>query len=294
MTSAPHEDPYQEQTQHALLQALQNQDELNQRLSPDWIHMGWDLHRAAMAEAAECLGYLNWAWWKSDKYGTAPAPAQRQQLWMEIVDVFHFLMSIHLRELYLIADDPATRNPSKMDARAVARGVLAQNYLEQFATTEVPTLAGNRAGHIAQAAEGLIHALYRQREGYTHDQKICVTRFVALCQAAGLSLERLLVYYAGKRALNMFRWNNAYSATGTAHYAKRWLLPTATGGVATVEDNQVLLKLLDGYMDTAPRSDILEACSSGELHTLIYDGLLAQWDVHQSLTHQASPPPRDP
>lgn len=282
------DDPFQEQTHHALLFTLRNQDELNQRLSTDWIHMGWDLHRAAMAEAAECLGYLHWAWWKSDQYGKPPHQDKQQQLWMEIVDVFHFLMSIHLRDCYLEIEQQAQAAEPAWDARATARGDIARGYMAAFNTVR-PVADGNPLD-IAAAAEDLIHVLYHDRANFDSNRSI-LARFANLCHLAGLSIERLLVYYAGKRALNVFRWNNAYSATGTAHYTKHWLVALGDRGVKEVEDNQVLLGLLEGYMAVTPRSDQLEACSSGELHTLIYGGLTAQWDVHLALTREASPPP---
>ena len=62
------------------------QNELNCQLNPDWRYKGWNFRLAANVEMVEAIEHYGWKWWKHQE-------ADINQVKMEMVDIFHFLLS---------------------------------------------------------------------------------------------------------------------------------------------------------------------------------------------------------
>ena len=159
---------------------LRLQDETNRRLAEDWTQRDWHFRLAAKVEAAELADHLSYKWWKLKK-------PDMPQARMEVVDIWHFVMSAILR------DAPNIAAPS----------FIADTFRQvgsKVGTKQTP----EEAVLFFMAAEGPYEML---------------EAFVVLCDAVGLSFLDLYFQYVGKAALNRFRWNNGY-ADDT--YVKIW------------------------------------------------------------------------
>lgn len=159
---------------------LRLQDETNRRLAEDWKQRDWSFRLAAKVEAAELADHLSYKWWKLKK-------PDMPQARMEVVDIWHFVMSAILR------DAPNIAAPS----------FIADTFRQ----------VGNKVGTKQTPEEAVL--FFMAAEGPYE----MLEAFVVLCDAVGLSFLDLYFQYVGKAALNRFRWNNGY-ADGT--YVKIW------------------------------------------------------------------------
>lgn len=73
-----------------LLEQLSLQHKMNATVNPDWVRADYNWTRAIMVEAVEALDHLGWKWWK------ALPTADQSQFRMELVDVWHFVLSNEL------------------------------------------------------------------------------------------------------------------------------------------------------------------------------------------------------
>jgi dimeric dUTPase (all-alpha-NTP-PPase superfamily) len=78
-----------------MLKCLQLQDELNSKINPNWKEerMERDFFRAVWLETAELMEELPWKWWKK-------VETDYDNLQIEVVDIFHFLLSLALLKDY--------------------------------------------------------------------------------------------------------------------------------------------------------------------------------------------------
>jgi len=162
-----------------IIKMLELQDAMNTRINPEWRQAGNEWYRAIWIECAEMLDHYGWKWWKHQE-------PDMQQVILEIVDIWHFILS-DLLEASNNTDDIASRIES--DLQSPAETVAIPDAIE--------TLAGNTLNH----------------------RHADVEAFVALMLAAGLSLDDLYRGYIGKNVLNFFRQDHGYKQ-GTYH--KLW------------------------------------------------------------------------
>jgi dimeric dUTPase (all-alpha-NTP-PPase superfamily) len=167
-----------------------------------WTMHDWSFHTAVMGECYELMEMLGFKWWKA-----APQTSRYQQV-LELVDIWHFLLSATLRAedgvpapITLFADRPKVTEDS-LDR--------AHHLLRQLASLPIDT-------------KGVAGSTIR-----THAYVV----FAELCQVFEVSFEELYRMYMRKAVLNLFRWSNGYSE-GT--YVKEWF---------GKEDNEVLEDLL--------------------------------------------------
>jgi hypothetical protein len=73
-------------TQSQVQTMLRLQGSMNSKVDPDWVLAGYPYLRAVVVEAAEAIEHHGWKWWKKQSCDMA-------QLQMEIVDIWHFLLS---------------------------------------------------------------------------------------------------------------------------------------------------------------------------------------------------------
>ena len=71
---------------------LQLQCDMNAKVDADWVQAAYPYLRAVVIEAAEAIEHHGWKWWKKQTHDLP-------QLQMELVDIWHFLLSeVLLRE----------------------------------------------------------------------------------------------------------------------------------------------------------------------------------------------------
>jgi len=158
---------------------LELQDAMNTRINPQWRQAGNEWYRAIWIECAEMLDHYGWKWWKHQE-------PDMQQVNLEIVDIWHFILSDFLE---------ASSNPDDIADNIV--NVLQSTGDKVAIPVAIETLAGNTLNH----------------------RHADIGAFVELMLAAGLTLDDLYRGYIGKNVLNFFRQDHGYKQ-GT--YQKLW------------------------------------------------------------------------
>lgn len=163
-----------------VLSMLQLQDAINLKVHPLWREQNYAWYRAVWVECAELMDHYGWKWWKHQEPDV-------DQVILELVDIWHFGLSIHL----LDSDDLAftTQRIVEQLESAVVQKEDFKVLLEDFAGETI------------------------------RSKSFDVTRFALLMNAVGLSFEGLYRNYIGKNVLNRFRQDHGYKA-GT--YQKVW------------------------------------------------------------------------
>ena len=165
----------------ALVNMLTMQHNMNTRVHENWVEQHFEWYRAAWIECGELIDHYGYKWWKKQQ-------PDMEQVWLEIIDIWHFGMSALFVEgksieqiAGEIAEDLAGHEPSGLDLR--------------------------------EATEALaLHAL--------QSRSFSPARFRDLMLAAGMEFAELYTAYVGKNVLNFFRQDHGYKE-GT--YIKNWL-----------------------------------------------------------------------
>lgn len=157
---------------------LRLQDDMNSRIHPQWRGQGNAWYRAIWVESAEMLDHFGWKWWKKQT-------PDLEQVRLELVDIWHFGLSILLEESV----------PAEDVARGLAAGLAAERN-EDF-----------RADLEAFVAQTL------------HSRGFDLTGFARLMQGVELSAVELFHRYVGKNVLNFFRQDHGYQ---DGSYRKVW------------------------------------------------------------------------
>lgn len=152
-------------------------------------------------ESAELVDMMGYKWWKN----VDVADWDKKQMLLEVVDIFHFLLSDVMIERRTAED-------------------LYNSYV--WATRH--TYASTKEKKIKQVEEFIMNCL---------DNQTIMASFFQVVVALEIDLEVMLKYYLGKNALNKFRQDNGYKS-GT--YVKMWNF----NGDA-VEDNKVLEHIIE-------------------------------------------------
>lgn len=156
------------------------QDEMNARVDPDWIGRGRDWYRAIWIECAELMDhYGGWKWWKSSLRDT-------DQVMLEIVDIWHFGLSIRIRE---------DRD------HALAAEAIVSEWLTPLST------------------QGFLRDVERLAAGALNQREILVDVVPTLLAGIDRDFNDLYRAYIGKNVLNFFRQDHGYK-DGT--YVKTW------------------------------------------------------------------------
>lgn len=162
-----------------LVAMLEMQDRMNAKVHPQWRSQNFPWYRAIWIESAELMDHQGWKWWKHQT-------ADREQVLLELVDIWHFGLSD------LLQGGQSTEQ-------------VAASLSEVFALPETND-------------EFLI--LVERFAGQVLTQRrFVLDQFLPLLAAAGLSLDQLFRHYVGKNVLNFFRQDNGYKS-GT--YRKLW------------------------------------------------------------------------
>lgn len=158
---------------------LQLQDKMNSKVHPQWIDQHFAWFRAIWIECGELVDHYGYKWWKKQV-------PDMQQVQLEVVDIWHFGMSMLL------------------DGRDYA--VIA-------AEIETHLKTGNiEVSGVIDATEDLAESILATR-------RFDVCKFWSLLQACDMSFDELFKQYVGKNVLNFFRQDHGYKE-GT--YIKQW------------------------------------------------------------------------
>lgn len=185
---------------------LSLQAAMNAKVDPNWISARYPYMRAVVIEAAEAIEHHGWKWWKKqDK--------DLPQLQMELIDIWHFLLS----EILL--------NEEGSEATALLR------LTEQLETIE----ASQRVDFDAKQYNLVSMDLLAQLElliALSAARKIELSVFAAIMSNCEMDWTELYCQYVGKNVLNFFRQDHGYQE---GSYLKMW-----NGR----EDNEYLVEIM--------------------------------------------------
>lgn len=162
-----------------LIDMLTLQDRMNSKVHPQWRQQHYEWYRAVWTECAELMDHFGWKWWKKQ---TPDLP----QIQLEIVDIWHFGMSILLQE--------------SNDYEALADRMLPQ-------------------WHCANTTTDFRVAVEQLAADVLESRRFPLSLFCQLMTLAKLDADQLYRQYVGKNVLNFFRQDHGYK-DGTYH--KQW------------------------------------------------------------------------
>ena len=166
------------------------QSKMNARVNPQWVEAAYPYLRAVIVEGAEAMEHHGWKWWKKQE-------CELEQLQMELVDIWHFILSHILLEH---KDDEPQALLSLMHAcKAESKVEFDGN------TCHINTL---------DALQKLELSI-----GLACANRISVPLFAALLTDCNMTWDDLFCQYVGKNVLNFFRQDHGYK-DGT--YQKHW------------------------------------------------------------------------
>ena len=203
-------------TEAMLLAMLALQERMNRKIDPAWASAGHAFLRAVLVEAVEGLEHYGWKWWKRQD-------PNLEQLRIELVDIWHFLLS-H----YLVA----------CGGNAAEAGRRIASEWRDPAEISFDGIVYDVSGLDLRRKLELLAALSAAR-------RVSLPLFASLLEDCGIDAERLYRDYVSKNVLNHFRQDNGYK-TGT--YRKMW---------EDREDNEHMAEILARLAPSAGLADQL-------------------------------------
>ncbi len=200
---------------------------LQQKLNDETNGVGWEngytknnrlinWKRCIYMECAELIDSFSWKHWKN-----IHKEADWDNVTVEIVDIWHFVMS-------LLLEDYKTNQKGDLDK--LVSDVLDVQGFEAF--TKEPHLTGSTDPlELVNDIENIIHEM----TGFEVELFDGLLReYFALSRKCGINLKMLYKFYVAKNVLNQFRQDHGYKE---GHYKKVW---------NGKEDNEVMLSFLEG------------------------------------------------
>lgn len=179
------------------------QDKMNAKVNPDWLAVRSPFLRAVVIEGAEAIEHHGWKWWKKQDCDLA-------QLQMELVDIWHFILSA------MLIENDGEHALAQAD---IFTGISAEQLEFDGSTYQFTQLT------LLDKLELLI--------GLAAAKRYNIGLFSALLADCQMNWDELYAQYVSKNVLNFFRQDNGYKE-GT--YIKVW------GGL---EDNEHLVEIMD-------------------------------------------------
>ncbi|HHX83153.1 MAG TPA: dUTP diphosphatase [Pseudomonadaceae bacterium] len=165
------------------------QARMNARVNPDWVRAGYPYLRAVVVEGAEAMEHKGWKWWKHQD-------CDLPQLQMELVDIWHFMLSHLLLEQQ--GDEAASL--AVLLAADSAQSVLFDGSQIELASLDVIDKL--------ELTIGLAAA-----------RRLSLPLFASLLHDCEMSWQDLYRQYVGKNVLNFFRQDHGYKE---GSYRKLW------------------------------------------------------------------------
>ena len=192
-------------TETQLTTMLELQDGMNTKVNPDWVSANNNWHRAIQVEGVEAIEHHGWKWWK--KQGCDMA-----QLRMELVDIWHFILSAAIQEKH---------------------GNVALAKMEMLSELNLHQKSVQFDNQYYMLAQMKLLEKLDLLVGLAAAKRTNLALFESLLLDCGMDWTGLFKQYVGKNVLNVFRQDHGYKA-GT--YIKIW------GGR---EDNEHLVEVLE-------------------------------------------------
>ena len=198
--------------QAATMLALQAN--VNAKVDPNWITARYPYLRAVAIEGAEAIEHHGWKWWKKQDKDLS-------QLQMELVDIWHFILS----EILLRNDD------NQLTPLEYLLSALSDANSLQLIELDNTAYKLNETDLVTKLE--LLIAISIAR-------RIDLGLFESIMRDCELTWSDLFCQYVGKNVLNMFRQDNGYKE-GT--YRKMW---------EGREDNEHLVEILESLDPDLP------------------------------------------
>jgi len=184
---------------------LRLQCDMNAKVDADWVQAAYPYLRAVVIEAAEAIEHHGWKWWKKQA-------RDLPQLQMELVDIWHFLLS----EILLRENGNVEKSLSKL--LSATQGELSDTVIidgQQHALIKLGLL---------DKLELLI--------ALSAVKRLELPLFASILTDCEMDWQELYRQYVGKNVLNFFRQDHGYKQ-GT--YTKVW---------GNREDNEHLVEIM--------------------------------------------------
>nr|WP_044835025.1 dUTP diphosphatase [Thalassomonas actiniarum] len=165
--------------EHQISQMLTMQDAMNSRVSKTWRNNNYEWYRAIWVECAEMLDHHGWKWWKHQEIDVA-------QVQLELVDIFHFGLSLRLM--------------SGKDIAAISTE-LAQELIKGSPETDFKL------------------ALEKLASAAVTDKSFDAVALADCMRLMDMDIDELFRQYVGKNTLNFFRQDHGYKE---GSYIKVW------------------------------------------------------------------------
>ncbi|KAA6227263.1 MULTISPECIES: dUTP diphosphatase [unclassified Campylobacter] len=207
-------------------QILVSMLKLQQKLNDETNGIGWEngytkegklisFRRCVYMECAELIDSFAWKHWKNIN-----APVNWENVRIEIVDIWHFIMSLILEE----------SKDKNFDFLAMQISTL-RPFMDFCKEENNPNESNVYA--ILNDIELIIHKC----SGFGFDLEELLSAYFTLAIKCGLNLYSLYKIYIGKNVLNAFRQNHGYKEN---KYIKNW---------NGKEDNEVLSEILNQELE---------------------------------------------
>jgi len=172
---------------------LRLQSSMNAKVDPNWIAAKYPYLRAVVIEGAEAIEHHGWKWWKKQDMDLP-------QLQMELIDIWHFLLSEILLHNY--------GNEEK-----------ALNHLQDLLATarEQASIEFDSRQYIPKSLD-LINKL-ELLIALAAARRIELAIFEAIMTDCRMDWTLLYCQYVGKNVLNFFRQDHGYKQ---GNYQKMW------------------------------------------------------------------------
>ena len=190
------------------------QANMNAKVDPNWITARYPYLRAVAIEGAEAIEHHGWKWWKKQDKDLS-------QLQMELVDIWHFILS----EILLRNDD------NQLTPLEYLLSALSEANSLQLIELDNTAYKLNETDLVTKLE--LLIAISIAR-------RIDLGLFESIMRDCELTWTDLFCQYVGKNVLNMFRQDNGYKE-GT--YRKMW---------EGREDNEHLVEILESLDPDLP------------------------------------------
>lgn len=193
------------------LQMIFSMLQMQQRLNDQTCGLNWEngytkegkiinWKRCIYMECAELIDSFAWKHWKNIK-----APLNLDNAVIEIVDIWHFVMSLMLENYKINLGE---------DAIKLAKDICAVSGFNDFCK-EPFALDENSQYEIINDIEALIHKC----SGFDSKISDILTNYFRISLKCGVNLSVLYQFYVGKNVLNKFRQDNGYKQ---GSYKKIW------------------------------------------------------------------------
>jgi dimeric dUTPase (all-alpha-NTP-PPase superfamily) len=205
-----------------ILDMLELQDNLNKRINENWrdIRTKEDFARATWIECAELVDSLPWKWWKKQD-------ADMDNVKIEIVDIWHFIMSYILMDHY---------SPEEA-VRSLPVDMFIKGIKQNFHNIDIPGEYINHYLGETDKYKKIIFLAERVAEGFLKDSLNEGIFFFGLLVKNTISFDELYLLYIGKNILNHIRQEKGYNK---GEYRKL---------INGLEDNQYLFNIVKQVKD---------------------------------------------